>query len=56
MWQLRGKGPLFKSSRVPDGKGGTQLILNGYRKGKLVSIESNSWQMLKKAGWDKVRK
>lgn len=58
MWQKNGKGLIYRSMWIADGSGGRQFTLIATRKKRdgscYPNVEANSWQMLKRAGWEKV--
>jgi len=58
MWQKNGKGPIYRSMWIADGSGGRLFVLIATKKNRkgqpYKNVESNSWQMLKAAGWKKV--
>lgn len=56
MWQKNGKGPVYYSRMVKDPDGGRHLVLvTVFKNGNTDSKSAESWQMLVKAGWKKVR-
>jgi len=56
MWRKNGKGQKFVGHYQRDHKGERIMILIGFTsKGEVRTITAESWQMLKAAGWRKVK-
>lgn len=55
MWQLNGKGLKYKGSYIRDEKGERVMILVAMKGGELHTVTAESHEMLKKAGWKKVK-
>lgn len=56
MWQKNGKGLKYKGSYVNDQNGERVMILVAIKAdGKAHTVTAESWQMLKKAGWQRCK-
>ncbi len=55
-WQKNGKGSLYSANYLRDAKGERVVVLVGLRSnGEVHTITAESWQMLAKVGWIRVR-